>query len=379
MITYKYLLYSNDKNKHLHQAIDISGLIWNHCVALQRRYYKLTGKYINKYNLMKHIAKLRNRQKYSHWQLVGSQAVQGIVERLDAAYQRFFKYRAGKTTQRSGRPSFKKVKLYRSFTLKQAGWKLLGGNRIRILGQTYKFSKSREIDGAIKTVTIKRDELGHIWLCFAVAGGMYPDPVTPSNIVGADFGLKTLFSLSDGTTIESPLFYKAALNEIRRLNRELSHKQKGSHNRKQAKLALAKAHERIVNLRRDWFFKLAHDLTDRFDVIVLEDLNIKAMQRRWGRKVSDLGFSIFVGILQYIAVKKGKIVHFVSRWFPSSKTCSVCGEINQALEPNDRSWTCAVCETLHDRDFNASVNLEKVGASTFGIGDVRPGIPAFAV
>ncbi|MBT9173459.1 MAG: hypothetical protein DDT21_01860 [Syntrophomonadaceae bacterium] len=379
MITYKYRLYDNDKNKHLHQAINVSGLIWNHCVALQRRYYKLTGKYISKYDLMKHIAKLRNRQKYSHWQLVGSQAMQGIIERLDAAYQRFFKYKAGKTTQHSGRPSFKKVKLYKSFTLKQAGWKRLGGNRIRIQGQTYKFSKSREIDGTIKTVTIKRDELGHIWLCFAVAGGMYPDPVTPSNIVGVDFGLKTFLTLSDGTTVESPLFYKIALNEIRRLNRELSRKQKGSHNRKKAKLVLAKAHERIANLRRDWFFKLAHDLTDKFDVIVLEDLNIKAMQRRWGRKVSDLGFAAFVNILQYVALVKGKIVHLIDRFFPSSKTCSDCGQVNHSLTLSDRRWVCTGCGVIHDRDFNASVNIEREGASSLGLGAVRPGIPAFAV
>ena len=379
MITYRFRLYENDKNKHLHQAINVSGLIWNHAVALQRRHYKLTGKYIGKYDLAKHIAKLRNRPKYSHWKLVGSQAVQGIVERLDASYRRFFKYKAGKTTQRTGRPSFKKVKLYKSFTLKQTGWKLLGGNRIRIQGRTYKFSKRREIDGVIKTVTVKRDELGHIWLCFAVAGGTYPDPVTPSNIVGVDFGLKTFLTLSDGTTVESPLFYKTALNKIRRLNRELSHKRNGSHNRKKAKLALAKAHERITNLRRDWFFKLAHELTDRFDVIVLEYLNIKAMQRRWGRKVSDLGFASFVGILQYVAMKKGKIVEFLGRFFPSSKTCSACGEINHALELSDRHWVCMACGAYHDRDFNASVNIEREGASSLGLGDIRPDIPAIAV
>lgn len=379
MITYKYRLYSNDKNKHLHQAIDISGLIWNHCVALQRRYYRLTGKYIHKYDLRNHIARLRNRSKYAHWKLVDSQAVGEIVFRLDAAYQRFFQYKTGKTTQRAGRPSFKKVKLYKSFTLRQNGWKLLGGNRIRIQGRTYKFSKSREIEGRIKTVTVKRDELGHLWLCFAVENGTYPEPVTPSNIVGMDFGLKTFLSLSDGTRIESPLFYKTALNEIRRLHRELSRKLNGSHNRKQAKLALAKAHERITNLRRDWFFKLAHDLTNRFDVMVLEDLNIKAMKTLWGRKVSDLGFAAFVDILKHIAAKKGKTVHFVDRFFPSSKTCSVCGEVNHSLQLSDRHWTCVGCGTTHDRDHNASVNIEREGSSSLGLGDVRPGFPAIAV
>ena len=263
--------------------------------------------------------------------------------------------------------------------MRTAGWQLMGGNRIRLHGRSYKFSKSREIEGKIKTVTIKRDELGHIWLCFAVDNGSYPEPVTPSNIVGMDFGLKTFLTLSDGTSIESPLFYETALHEIRRLSRELSRKQQGSHNRHKAKLALAKVYERITNLRRDWFFKLAHDLTDRYDVIVLEDLNIAGMKALWGRKVSDLGFASFVDILKHVAVKRGKTVHFVGRFFPSSKTCSPCGEVNHSLQLSDRSWTCAGCGTLHNRDRNASVNLERAGASALGLGDVRPGIPAIAV
>ncbi len=379
MITHKYRLYRNDKNRYLNQTIDVAGIIWNHCVALQRRYYRLTGKYINRYALQKHIAKLRNRPKYSYWRLVGSQAVQEIVERLDKAYQRFFAYKAGKTTQKAGRPTFQKVKKYKSFTLKQAGWKLLEGNRISIQGVVYKYSKSREIEGRMKTLTVKRDELGNLWLYFAVENGNNPQPVTSGNIVGMDFGLKTFLTLSDGTRIENPLFFRQALNEIRHLNRILSRKQRGSHNRRKANRALALAHARIKNKRMDWFFKLAHDLTDTFDVIVLEDLNIRAMQRMWGRKVSDLGFANFVSILQHVAAKKGKTVHFVDRFFPSSKTCSDCGAINHALELSDRRWVCTDCGVIHDRDHNAAVNLQRVGASALGLGDGRPVEQAISV
>jgi putative transposase len=147
--TFKYRLYKNRRNKQLHRAIDVSGIIWNHCVALQRRYYRLTGKYINQYRLMAHVAKLRMRTKrFAYWKLVGSQAVQNIVERLDLGYQQFFKYKRGETRLKRGRPRFKKVKKYSSFTLKQAGWEYLGENRVRIGQYTYKFVKSREIEQA---------------------------------------------------------------------------------------------------------------------------------------------------------------------------------------------------------------------------------------
>ena len=126
-------------------------------MALQRRYYRLTGGYINKYRLMAHLAKLRMRiARYAYWQMVGSQAVQDIADRLDRSYQAFFKYKRGETALKRGRPGFKKVKKYSSFTLKQAGWKYLGENRVRIGKYTYKFTKSREIEGQVKTVTIKQ-------------------------------------------------------------------------------------------------------------------------------------------------------------------------------------------------------------------------------
>lgn len=182
------------RNRHLHQRIDIVGIIWNHCVALQRRYFKLTGKYISKYDLMRHITKLKKLPKYESWNLVDAQAIQNIVERLDRSYQQFFKSKKGESSRKYGRPTFKKVKKYKSFTLKQTGWKLLGGNKIRIQGRVYKFSKSREIDGmmarsahfVIKTVTIKRDPRGNLWLCFSVE--IEVDPPTVDVMTGQTAG-----------------------------------------------------------------------------------------------------------------------------------------------------------------------------------------------
>jgi putative transposase len=117
---------------------------------------------------MSHLAKMRRTERFGYWQRVGSQAVQEIVERLDKAYKRFFAYLRGDLSIKTGPPRFKKVKKYKSFTLKQAGWKLLDGNRIWLNGRNYKFVLSRPINGAIKTVTVKRDNAGRLFVCLSV-------------------------------------------------------------------------------------------------------------------------------------------------------------------------------------------------------------------
>ena len=192
--------------------------------------------------------------------------------------------------------------------------------------------------------------------------------------VGMDFGLKTFLTLSDGSEIESPLFLREGQVEIARLNRALSRKRKGSRHWRAARRGLARAHRRIAWKRRDWFFKTAHDLCDRFDFIGIEDLSLKGMQRLWGRKVNDLAFGEFVEILTYVCHKRGVVLHQVERYYPSSKTCSRCGAVNEKLTLSDRRWRCA-CGVAHDRDANASINIRD-RAWSLSRGTVRPSIAA---
>ena len=375
--TYKFKLYRSKKNKYLHQQINISGLIYNHCIALHRRYYRLFGTSLNAYALMKHITKLKKLPKYSHWNLVGSQAAQDIVQRIDKAYKLFFGNLKRKV--RTAPPGFKKVKKYSSFTLKQAGWKLLGGNRIKIQGVVYKFSKSREIPADIKTVTVKRDSLGNFWLYFVVEEEIDQSArILTGNSAGFDFGLKVFLTSSDSQEIESPLYYRQAMAELKQAQRKVSSKVKLSNNWRKAKATVTRLYQTVVNKRRDWFFKLAHDLTDRYDQLFFEDLSMKGMQALWGRKIGDLARSEFMDILTYVAATKGKVVHLVNRFYPSSKTCSDCGTVNTALQLSDRRWVCAGCGSIHDRDLNAALNIHREGASSLGLGDVRPSLTAIA-
>ncbi len=366
MKTYKFKLYQAENNKYLHSCINAIGSIYNHCIALHKRYYRMFGKHLNQYRLMQHIAKLRRRIKY--WQQVGSQAVQDVCQRIEKAYQLFFK----QNNKGTRHPNFKKTRKYKSFTLKLAGYKFFGGNRLKIGQHIFKFVLSREIRGKIKTLTVKRNKLGELFILVVTDYVEENFGVVTGKIAGFDFGLKTFLTVSDGTTIESPLFFNQFRSLLRKANKNLSSKKKGSNNWHKAKNHLIRVHEFISNQRKYWFWKLANELTNKYDVLIFEDLNLKAMQRLWGRKISDLAFANFLEILVCVANSKGKTVHFVDRFFASSKTCSGCGQINKELSLKEREWDCPNCNRKAiPRDLNAAINLPREGASSLGLDTVR--------
>jgi putative transposase len=332
------------------------------------------GKHLNCAKLQAHIAKLRKGSEF--WQLVGSQAVQDICQRIEKGYQLFFKnhHRGVKP------PGFKKVRKYKSFTLKQAGYKFLGSNRVKIGNKIYQYWNSREIEGTVKTLSIKRTPLGELFMIVVVDNVNEPESkIETSKIAGFDFGLKTFLVCSDGTSIESPEFFKSSISSIRIASKQHSQKRKGSANRERARKNLVRRYEEVVNRRRDWFWKLAHQLTNQFDVLCFETLNLEGMQRLWGRKVSDLAFGEFLQILEWVARKKGKQLVYIDRWYPSSKTCSSCGHILEKLDLSVREWRCPACHVVNGRDENAARNICAVGASTVRLGDVRQAQLAIAV
>jgi len=362
MKTLKFKLYESKRNRHLKRSINAAGWIYNHCIALHRRYYQMFGKHLHLFRLQKHVAKLRRRN--SLWQRVGAQAVQHICQRIERAYQLFFKHH-GKGFRP---PGFKKVRRYKSFTMKQDGYKFLGGNRVRIGKRVYQFCNSQPIEGTVKTVTVKRTPLGELFLFVVVAGGGSNQVAVKSGkTAGFDFGLKTFLTCSDPAhTVHSPQFLKQSLNALKRASRNLSRKQKGSRGRERARKALCRVHEQVVNRRRDWFWKLAHELTDAFDVLCFETLNLKGMQRLWGRKIGDLALAEFLQVLEVVAAKKGKQVAYIDPWYPSSKTCHHCGEVRESLELSERRWRCDACGAVNDRDENAAKTIHAVGAPTAG-------------
>ena len=183
-----------------------------------------------------------------------------------------------------------------------------------------------------------------MFLVIVVAHGSYPEIKSETGkIAGFDFGLKTFLTCSEGFSIQSPQFLKQTINDVKKASQNLSKKRKGSHNWEKARKHLVRQYEKVVNRRRDWFWKLAHQLTNQFDVLVFETLNLKGMQRLWGRKINDLAFGEFIEILEWVATKKSKLIVFIDQWYPSSKTCFHCGHVLEKLDLAIREWRCPSC------------------------------------
>lgn len=353
MITYKYNIYHSKKTKYLGKMLRECCFVWNHALSLQCRYYKLFGKYISIGKMKKHFAKRIKRN------LFHSQTTQEILERLDESYNRFFKRKSKRP------PKFKRSDCFNSFVFKQGGF-TLNGNILTINKgkKRFKFSYSRAYEGNVKQIRIVRET------CYRFSLIIVTD-YNPANSyrktydgasVGLDFGLKTYLTKSDGSKINSPLFFKQYQNKIRKLNRKFSNAKKGSNNRKRRLFKLQQAYRKINDFRSDFQWKLAHELCKQYDYIFIEDLNIEGMKHLWGKKISDLSHSSFINKLTYIASKYGVIVHKIDKWYPSSKTCE-CGLVNKNLSLRDRTWVCPSCGAINDRDVLAARNILRKGIS----------------
>ena len=211
MKTFCFKLYKSKHNYKLIRQISAAGLIYNHCIALHKRYYRLYGKYLDKNKLQKHLVKLKKQKRFAYIGEIGSQAVQDVTDRIDHAYNLFWSNR--KRKKKSSPPKFKKVRRYKSFTLKQAGWKLdEEKGKIRIGKRWYGYFQSRKIEGKVKTVTIKRDAVGDIYI-YLVCDAQC-DIVKPrtGKSVGFDFGLKQFLTGSDGKNIRNCLHKEKRFN-----------------------------------------------------------------------------------------------------------------------------------------------------------------------
>lgn len=366
--SFKFKLYTNThKNKKLAAQIELASEVWNWAIEQQRTARANDEKYTHVYELQKQITQLKRCEKL-HWNKLNSQVIQDVTERVNKSYQRFFRWAKTRSGPKMLPPKFKSRKKYKSITFKNSGWQYNGDNTIKLNGVKYRFHKSREVLGDIKTVTVKRDNLGAYWVTFTCDN--LPTVQTTQltgYAVGVDMGLKTFLTLSDASEIIAPEPLKASLEKLRETSRQLSRKQKGSNNHKRTKLALGRLHQRITNLREDFHWKAVRYLISNYDVVALETLNIEGMKRLWGRKISDLAFSGFVNKLEYVAQKEGKVVLFVDKWFPSTKTCFDCGFVNKQLKLKDREWYCPDCGVYHDRDLNAAMNILAEAERAFSV------------
>lgn len=221
----------------------------------------------------------------------------------------------------------------------------------------------RTFDGIVKTSTITRTSTGKYFISILVEVDE-PDvsmkPICENKAVGIDLGIKTFAVLSDGTEIPNPKHLKQSLDKVKKLQRSLLHKTKGSKNRDKARRKLALAHEQVTNRRNDFLHKVTSYLVNNYDTICLEDLNVKGMikNHHLAQSLSDIAIGTFNTLLEYKAKERGVNILRIGRFEPSSKMCT-CGYINHNLTLAMREWTCPECGTIHYRDLLAAINIKR--------------------
>ena len=364
--------------RHLHDECNICGVVKNHFLALSMRYYRRYGKGKPSYSKMsKHLTKLKKLEKYKHWNIPYSWALQNVLRRLAQSFREM------KTLGR-GHPQFKSCKKHKGMTFRGEQIKLEKlldkqkykrnhpTYRMRLNGRWYRFALHRKIQGEIKQVQVARDALGDVYITLTEDYSEVKYEPKTGKAEGFDFGIKDFLTGSDGNPYTSPMFYKQNAKQLAEAQREHSRKVKGSNNRERSRKQVARIHKKTTNQRTDHHWKLAIDLCRKFDILFFEDLNLRGMKALFGKQVSDLAFGEFMRKLKHQSHKRIRSVLKIGRWSPTTKCCSVCGHKNESLTLSDRQWTCPKCHTHLDRDQNAAINILKEGVASFGLGVVRP-------
>jgi len=337
--------------------------VWNWALARKREVYQETGNSIGYVALAAELVRLKRQPETAFLKDCHSQVLQQTLMDLDKAFVAFFE-------KRSRYPKFKSRKRFRhSFRIPQNVSLVEGKVSIPKIGLV-KVRLHREMEGEIKSATIKQEADGHWHVTFVSHLELPGAPPTCDSPVGMDVGLESFVTLDNGVKVKPPRFYRKGERKLRRAQRQLSRCKKHSHNRQKAKKRVALCHARVRNQRNDWLHKLSARLVRLYDTICIEDLNLQGLVRtKLAKSFSDAAIGSFLRMLEYKVVPRYGQVVKVGRFFPSTKTCSnpECGH-KQTLELSERQWVCECCQRLHDRDINAAINILVEGMRILALG-----------
>ena len=289
---------------------------------------------------------------------VHSQVLQNVAKRVRSGFESYWNRR--KAGLKTHLPRFRRADKYNSLTYPQSGFSLDGCMlRLSKIGDV-KLIQHRPLEGKVKTLTVTRSASGR-WL--AVFSCEVENKPIPGRLpaVGVDFGLNSLVALSDGTLIEAPQSYRGAEERLGRAQRSLSKKTRGSRNREKARRRVASVCERVANQRRDYAYKTARMIVDRYERVYVEDLKIANMVRsnRLSKSIGDAGWGILRNALTYMAERSEGVTAFVNPR-GTSQTCSGCGAYVEK-DLSMRVHRCPECGLTIDRDVNAARNILKRG------------------
>ena len=359
--SYKFRLYPNEGQKQLFaKTFGCSRAIWNMMLADKIKHYKETKETL--YN-----TPAQYKKKFPWLREVDSFALCNVQLNLQTAYKNFFRSGFGfpKFKKKSHRQSYKTNNNNGSIALENGHVKLPKVGWVRVKAH-------RQINGIIKSATISMTPTGKYYVSILCETEIAPLPKTNSS-VGIDLGISDFAILSTGEKMTNPRFLtslsKKLANEQKCLSRRaLVAKKEGrklsdSKNYQKQRIKVAKIHEKIVNMRRDFLHKLSTNLIKNHDVICIEDLSSKNLMknRKLAKSIGDVSWSEFVRMLEYKSSWYEKQVSKISRWYPSSQICSDCGFSSGKKPLSIREWICTNCGSHHDRDINASINILNEG------------------
>ncbi len=339
-------------------------VVWNDALAFCINQYKAGESKPNNSQLQKQFITQAKKVVEREWlSEVSCVPLQQSLNDLEQAYQNFFKSCKG---QRKGKsiklPKFKKRRAKQSARFTQRGFSLRDDClKIAKVGKL-KIVWSRPLPSEPSSVTLIKDAAGRYFASFVVE--TIPEALDSSqDSVGIDLGIKTFATLDNGQKIDAPKPLKKRINRLRRLSKNLSKKTRGSNRYERSRKRKAKLQAKLKDTRTDFLHKLSTQIIRDNQTIVLEDLNVAGMvkNRKLSRAISDLGWRQFRTYLEGKAEKYGREFRVISRWEPTSQTCSECGFRSGKLDLSVREWTCLSCGVKHDRDVNAAKNIKVAG------------------
>ncbi len=362
---YKFRMYPSDEQKILlAKFFGCTRFVYNHFLERKIKQYEFDKSSLSYNACANEMAQLKKTEQYSFLKEADSIALQQSLRHLDTAFQNFFKQ------PKTGFPKFKSKKHHKQSysTMCINGNIALSDGYIKLpkLGLV-KIKQHRPIpDGyTLKSATISLTPSGKYYVSILYE---YDDlslpPIKSGSAIGLDYSMKELYVDNEGREPAYPRYYRQSEKKIKREQRKLSHMQKGSNNYEKQRQKLAKLHEKVANQRKDFLHKQSKQIANDYDYVCIEDLDMKAMSGilNFGKSIYDNGWAMFTKFLDYKLNDRGKKLVKINKFFASSQICSSCGYVNKEIKNlSIRSWKCPECQTCHNRDVNAAINLKMEG------------------
>ena len=362
----KIRIYPNTVQKEfISKQLGCCRLIYNKLLNYKRTQYEQNKQKILLSQLGKYLTNLKKHDEYLFLNDVHTMCLQQSIQDLIKAYDNFFKLHRGYPKFKSKKESKQTCRFTNSmFKFKK---KKINGNRITLIKQLknilFRCSKRDEIylnhnEKYIHSVTLTKTSTEKYYLLILIDYNINQKENIDS-VIGLDLGIKDFIVDSNGNRYENKHFYKNKEYKLKKLNKQLSKKQKGSNNRNKLRIKLSKVHEKIKNQRNTYLHQITSKLVNENQIICIEDLNIKGMlqNHKLSKSIQELSLYEFRRQLEYKCKWYGRQLIIIDRFYPSSKTCHNCGHIYKDLKLSEREWICPHCKSLIDRDYNAAQNI----------------------